>query len=733
MSLAQAGTATARDDRDDDEAPIDPARRSALLQDCSGMVVSRLSGAIAEALKKVGDDLTALALRNRDPAAQQALLDAVTLVRRHHADIEVRFREMFADIFARRIHGDDDGPSDAPTGGLALVDDSVIEEKIAIDRIIQRARSKLDPDEVLGIRARLGFLAAGDWFDEDNHPAAPEAVFEALRRTLAQLNAEAGVRDALLDAIEPHVSSNLGAIYTSVNERLRSNHVLPRIRPQVVTAKAQARRAKAAQPPLPAQDSAAPAPVLAPAADPAIEAVPAGEDPFALLAARLADGTTPARFAAARLLANPASFGAGKTPPAVESGLLDSLHAIQAGCGESGAGGPRLLDEMLEKGRTMGSPLDQLTVEIVSLVFDHLYADRRLPDTVKQQLLRLQVVAVKAALIDRSFFASRRHPMRRLLDEICRAASDPDADVGPDSALVGGVAEIVDWLLASFESDLSVFEDAAMRLDLLLSIESQRRMERDAALARQAERLEALALAQEQARAEIRARAGESAPAFMVDFLDRSWYRVMAMLRVEDGDEAWRDALACIDALVWSVQPKESSEIPRLASLLPKLIAELNRGLARAGVDKSDQERFFNELLERHGEVIQRAKAGAAGPASRPPTFAQPVEPPREAAASRPAEPPVSPEIARQLGDLRRGDTLELLEPDGARRRLRISWVSPTRRLFVLTRHPEVARPVERAELARWLATGRVRLADAETAIERTIATIAAGKVAPPA
>jgi len=75
---------------------------------------------------------------------------------------------------------------------------------------------------------------------------------------------------------------------------------------------------------------------------------------------------------------------------------------------------------------------------------------------------------------------------------------------------------------------------------------------------------------------------------------------------------------------------------------------------------------------------------------------------------------------------------LELLEPDGARRRLRISWISPTRRLFVLTRHPEVARPVERAELARWLATGRVRLADAETAIERTIATIAAGKVAPP-
>src|SRR5690606_19655496 len=111
----------------------------------------------------------------------------------------------------------------------------------------------------------------------------------------------------------------------------------------------------------------------------------------------------------------------------------------------------------------------------------------------------------------------------------------------------------------------------------------------------------------------------------------------------------------------------------------------------------------------------------------------RPADAPGEPLPTRAAEAPVSPDIARQLGDLRRGDTLELLEPDGSRRRLRLSWVSPTRRLFVLTRHPEVARPVERAELARWLATGRARLADAETTVERTIATIAAGKAAPPA
>jgi hypothetical protein len=461
-----------------------------------------------------------------------------------------------------------------------------------------------------------------------------------------------------------------------------------------------------------------------------------GEDPFEALSNRLGDGTRLARLAAARLLADPASFSGDATPPVVESALLQSLHTIQSGGGAIG-GGPQLVEALFEEGRSKGSPLDQLTMEIVALVFDHLYADRRLPDTVKQQLLRLQVVAVKAALIDRSFFASRRHPMRRLLDEICRVAGDPDADTGADSTLVSGVAEIVDWLITSFENDLSVFEDAGMRLDLLLSLESQKRAVRDDALARQGERMEALGMAQEQARAEIRSRVDRDVvPAFLIDFLDRYWYRAMALLRVEEGDAVWEAALATVDALAWSVSPKTSAEIPRLAGLLPKLIGELGRGLGRAEVDKADQDRFFNELLKCHTEVIQRAKSNASNAARRadaPAVEAVPRPVRREVPAPRPAEASVSAEVARQLGELHRGDTLELLEPDGMRRRYRISWISPIRRLFVLSCHPDVTRPVERAELARWFATGRIRVADAETAVERTIATIAAGKAAAPA
>ncbi|MFA7664949.1 MAG: DUF1631 family protein [Burkholderiaceae bacterium] len=780
MPVAQAGGQAANDERDA-EAPIDPARRTELLQECQQLVIARLSDAIAQALTKVGDELTALALRSWNPEIQQGLLDAVSLVRARQSEIRSSFREFFADVFVRRSHGETDEGAQSLSGGLALVDDSVIEERIAIDRIVQRARSKLDPDEVLGVRARLGVLAAGEWFDEARHPAAPEAVFEALRRTLVQLEAEPGVRDALLDALEPYVSSNLGAIYASVNERLRTEHVLPRIRPRIVAAQdpapvspgfggafpARSGRAAGAGPQggqagagqgghgaggqghggsggpggfgsgsgggagvgghgttagSGGQAGAAPGQAgggtfgggePAPGQLAASGAAAAGS--ASGLIASLAQGSPQTRQAVVRMLADPGRYGAAvAAAPAAPPELMQALHAIQSVGLVHGA------SELLEQGRINGSPLDQLTIEMVAQLFDQLYADRRLSDPVKQQLLRLQVVAVKTALLDRSFFARREHPMRRLLEAVCRASSDPDVDVGPEAPLVIGLAELVDWLLVSFDNELSVFDDAAARLDLLLAAEAKRREERDSALGQQLQRLEALAVAQEQARAEMLARTAGGVAPFLGDFLEQHWSRVLAATRVDVGEQGWADALACADQLLWSVAPKTSDEVPRLAALLPSLIGELKRGFALVGLEAADEEQFMNALLKAHTEVIQQAKNERPGMVRTAAPAMRPIRPVIDDGA-------VSPAVSAMLAELERGDIIDVLEADGVRRPFRISWLDPARRLFVLTRFPDVARAVRRAEFARWFAAGRAQRATASGAVERSIAGIVAG------
>ena len=219
---------------------LDSRQRARLLEDCRELVLEKLSTVVAKALEKMAEDLTIEALKATRSDRQRALLDAVMLVREQRKSIEQNFRRYFADIFERRLFARadaDQGPatSTGPVSAddLSLVSDEVISDKIDVDRLIQRARSRLDPNEVLGIRARLGALLERDWFDEMSHPAAPEAIYEALRIAVNELAPSVEVRNALLAAFEPHVTGNLNAVYSSVNGRLVANQILPKIKPRV--------------------------------------------------------------------------------------------------------------------------------------------------------------------------------------------------------------------------------------------------------------------------------------------------------------------------------------------------------------------------------------------------------------------------------------------------------------------------------------------------------------------
>lgn len=216
--------------------PLDPRRRLALLHECRDLVIAQLTRFIGEALDRLSIELTITAMKAAGRESQQALLDALSLVRVHRNDIEYRFRQSFAEIFEQRLY--DRGPPSAQRNEvastideLALVDDGAIDDRIALDRLVRRARRQLDPDEVLGVRARLAALLDREWFDEDDYPASPELVFEALQRSLDELEPPAQVRTALLQAFEPHVAASLADVHASVNERLRQQ-VLPTIRPR---------------------------------------------------------------------------------------------------------------------------------------------------------------------------------------------------------------------------------------------------------------------------------------------------------------------------------------------------------------------------------------------------------------------------------------------------------------------------------------------------------------------
>ncbi len=776
MSTASKNAAQANDSPS--SVPEDPSRRYELLDDCRELVVSRLSKVIGEALAKMGDELSALAMRSRDPDEQQALMDAVSVVRQHRNEIELRFRRSFGEVFERRLKGDQGGAPRASEeqllGELALVDDAVLQAKLAVDRLVGRTRGRLDPDEVLGVRARLAALLDREWFEEEEQPAAPEAVFEALKSALDEIAPRPDVQAALLDAFEPHVSANLNKVYNTVNERLKAGQVLPRLRPQV----ARPRRPTGAAPSAPGEfapgvasgQSGPPGAQGAPAAQaygagqmypyPAGQGYPAGQaypgldmggmaddgawmQPGAevgALLAQLEQGVPAARAGAARLLSDPEAFEAADPHmPGAALPLLDALSGLQSSGADLAADPRALLADLADRARETGSPLDQLTVEIVSMVFDYIYADKRLADTIKQQLLRLQVVAVKAALIDRSFFARRAHPMRRLIDRITDLGTDADADLGAGAPLVKGIESVVEWVLQSFDRDLRVFDEARQRVDALEADESARRAERIAQVTREAERAEAIVHARGLAMARLSDRLDSDTPDFVRDFLTQWWSLAVATAQiggpVSTIDHA--EAMSVGEGLIWSVQPKQAEEVPRLAALLPRLINGLMRGIRLVAMPDERREVFFNDLLQAHTRAIEAAKHAGAS-ARRPANLRMrtdgriqfvPVAPPAEAER---LDPPTIEARSVRISELRRGDALEVdVHGDGVFLNYRLAWVSPAQRMFVISRFPEGALSIDRGQLAALFDSGRARVPEGASPLDEAIES-AAGEAADP-
>ena len=252
---------------------------------------------------------------------------------------------------------------------------------------------------------------------------------------------------------------------------------------------------------------------------------------------------------------------------------------------------------------------DRLKLDTVATLFDHVLADDRLPTGIRNTLARLQLPVLRMALADESFFASRTHPTRRLLDRL--AASAADWKLGSDSgrawraelervvhAVIRGSSEDAGEharLLEIFESRLiEIAATATPALALVPDLE-----DRDVLVIKATIQISQLLAGLEVDR-DIRF--------FLLDV----WSRVLAEIvwaspASEKGGgrdgacDVARDATLarakrlCGD-LAWSAAPKRTSgERARLAGLLPTMIEALRDGLAMIDYPRAEQDRFFAE------------------------------------------------------------------------------------------------------------------------------------------
>jgi hypothetical protein len=291
-----------------------------------------------------------------------------------------------------------------------------------------------------------------------------------------------------------------------------------------------------------------------------------------------------------------------------------------------------------------------------------------------------------------------------------------------------------------------VFDRATEEIEGLATEEGERRAVDIESAAREAEAQESLAIARDAAHEALGRLIGKDCPSFVHDFLNRWWADVLARLRTlregEAAERAWETGLRSAEYLVWSVAPKRTDDVPRLAAMLPGLIRGLRQGLELVPIEPEESAAFFDELLRAHTLEIAAAKRrvtllAATAEAAAQPQRPAPVAPAPTAAAARPraesgagialrgrpfaAAPTASDEL---LSAFVRGQRIEI-EGDAGARVFKLAWISPARKLFILTRHPDESLTLQGPELAFMFQREQARVAQQDSALDRAIGSVA--------
>jgi hypothetical protein len=264
------------------------------------------------------------------------------------------------------------------------------------------------------------------------------------------------------------------------------------------------------------------------------------------------------------------------------------------------------------------SAVDVMMIDIVAMLFDYIFDDNAIPDGIKGLIARLQIPALKVALLDRSFFSMKTHPARRLLDALAHSAICFTGEVRPDDPLHAKIAALVARVRAEFETDIQIFAEALADFEKFMAERESANAEIVEQSARIVHEREFREMARLVAVDEIEKRAvrGEL-PSPVAALLKGPWARVLERLYLREGGRraGFTQALETIDELIWSVLPKNNAEERRrLVVTLPGLLKGIQYGMAIAAVDTPDRTLFFSSLVDCHASAVKAGLRGDSAP-----------------------------------------------------------------------------------------------------------------------
>jgi hypothetical protein len=254
--------------------------------------------------------------------------------------------------------------------------------------------------------------------------------------------------------------------------------------------------------------------------------------------------------------------------------------------------------------------LDHLVIDVIGSLFDAILADPKVPPQLARQIARLQLPVLRAALGDPSFFASRRHPVRRFINRIASLGTAFDELSASEArAFLAKVRDLVQAIVEGDFEQIDLYESKLAALEEFASELSGRAAAAHGAapelLAAKEDEAQLTELYSRQLGADLR---GLTAPDFVVHFVTQVWSRVLLRTALQHGgdSEPMKRARQTALDLVMSVQAKPSPQHRKtFLAQLPNMMQALSQGLNLIAWPEGERRAFFGQLMPAHAEALK--------------------------------------------------------------------------------------------------------------------------------
>ena len=617
-----------------------------IIERCRDIAVGSLSGTLKAMLDRLTDEFFAHAEKAVQLDTQHLYLEAMTIARDKRAMIEEGFRSHFMRGFNDAVRSDPahqkkSSVEEESDFGLVTPDD--LEESIARQEMAAKVKGNCR-DELFALDKRMGALLHDEALARHPNPLGAEALAHAFIESCRETEGSLKARLLFVTMWDKHMQNGVLSMYHEINQYLVEKNILPKIKREIKR---------------PGMSNVGH--VAAAAAQAAVQAMGfedgEGEEVFQtmqhLFSAAAARGTLPGvgmpgmMSGGYGMQGTPGMMGGGAgsgvmgmgpaagMPVAHNPMIVTQLTQLQHGdAAVLGTGMPMDANALItgnvsmlrelknsDLAKSLGS-LDAMTIDIVAMLFDFIFEDKQVPDTIKALIGRLQIPVLKAAMLDQSFFSRKSHPTRRLLNALAEAATGWGEVISHESPLYQKVEAIVLRVNEAFEDNLAIFEGALDEFERFMEEQDHTsdalvEVSIDMIEAREREQIKEED-AQQAAEGAVRARAADiDVPDTVRLFLCQEWIKPLCAAYLSGGSEghAWIEAVGLMDDLIWSVRPKLTRESRQyMVKTLPGLLRRLQQGMTKAEVTQSARDQFMSQLVHCHAAAV---KAG----------FQPPVEP----------------------------------------------------------------------------------------------------------